>query len=59
MYTASTEPAIVAKPPVMSAMSSDCVIFEMYGRTTSGASVCPTKTFAAMASDSAPETLSV
>ena len=47
---------MVAKPPVMSAISSERVIFAMYGRTTRGASVWPTNTLAAMASDSAPET---
>ena len=51
-----TLPAIVAKPPVMSAVISLRVIRARYGRTTSGASVCPRKTFEAVASDSAPLT---
>ena len=56
IYNARTEPAIVAKPPVIIAFNSERVIFSRYGRTTSGASVCPRKTLAAMAIDSAPDT---
>ena len=45
-YAASTPPATVANPPAITAISSDFVIDETYGRITSGASVCPTKIFA-------------
>ena len=43
-------------PPVINANSSERVMPAMKGRTTSGASVWPTKTLAAVASDSLPET---
>ena len=46
---------MVAKPPTINAMSSDFVMLLMYGRTISGASVCPTKILAAAASVSDPE----
>ena len=36
-----------AKPPVITANNSDCVIRAINGFTTSGASVCPTNTLAA------------
>ena len=54
MYTAIMLPAIVARPPTISASSSDCVIFSTYGLTISGASVTPIRTFAAADNVSAP-----
>ena len=52
MYAASTDPAIVANPPVIIACSSDGVITDIYGLTINGASVCPRNIFAAALSDS-------
>jgi hypothetical protein len=52
---ASTPPATVAKPPVMTAMSSEFVIRATKGFTRRGASVCPTKMFPAADRVSAPE----
>ena len=46
---------MVAKPPTIKAISSDRVMLATYGRTTSGASVWPTKILAAAARLSAPE----
>ena len=40
MYAASTEPAIVANPPVHIACSSDLVISLRNGRIINGASLC-------------------
>ena len=56
MYAPRTPPAVFANPPTIMAMSSDRVIFSMKGRTTRGASVCPTKILAELDSDSAPDT---
>ena len=39
MYAARTEPAIVAKPPVITACSSDLVMSPISGRIMSGASL--------------------
>ena len=39
MYAAKTAPAIVPKPPTITAWSSDLVIIEMKGRIKIGASV--------------------
>ena len=50
-----TPPATVAKPAVMTACSSERVIFSTKGFTNSGASVWPTKMLAAVARLSAPE----
>ena len=47
---------MVANPPVIIALSSDIVSLSRYGRIASGASVCPAKMLAAIASASAPET---
>jgi hypothetical protein len=55
MYAAMTEPAMVAMPPVIAALSSDFVIVGMYFWMTSGASDWPTNTQATADSDSAPE----
>jgi len=52
---ARESPATVANPPVITAISSDCVMVSTYGLTTSGASVCPTKMLADADSDSEPE----
>ena len=41
-------------PAVITVISSDRVSFGRNGRIVSGASVCPMKTLAAQASDSAP-----
>ena len=46
---------MVAMPPTIKANISDRVIFEIYGLTINGASVWPTKTFAAAAKLSAPD----
>jgi hypothetical protein len=46
---------MVANPPVITAISSDFVIADTYGRMRSGASVWPTKMLAEADSDSAPE----
>ncbi len=46
---------MVAKPPVITAMSSDCVMVGTKGRISIGASVWPTKMLADAESDSAPE----
>ena len=54
-YAASTPPATVAKPPVITAISSERVMSSTNGFTTSGASVCPTKMLAAALSVSAPD----
>ena len=43
-------------PPIIIVISSDSVIFEMYGRTVSGASVWPMKTLAQTLVVSAPDT---
>ena len=43
MYAPRTLPAIVAKEHVITACSSDLVIFAMYGRIRRGASACVTK----------------
>ena len=53
-YIARTPPATVAKPPTITTMSSELVIFDIYGRITKGASVCPTKMFEATLSVSGP-----
>ena len=45
-YPAKTEPATEASPPTITANNSDCVMRLMKGRTTKGASVCPTKILA-------------
>ena len=45
-----------AMPPIIIVISSDSVIFGMYGRTVSGASVWPMKTLAHTLVVSAPET---
>ena len=58
-YAAITPPATVAMPPTMTHMSSDSVMSSMYGRTSNGASVWPTKMFAEADSVSAPEVLQV
>ena len=50
-----TPPATVAKPPVMTAISSEVVIVLTKGFTRSGASVCPTKMLPAALSVSEPE----
>src|SRR4051812_7471414 len=55
MYTAITDPAMFANPPIINALSSDIVMRATYGFTTSGASVCPRKMLAALAIDSAPD----
>ena len=52
-YPASTDPATEASPPTITAKSSEGVMFLMKGRTTRGASVCPTKMLAVAESDSA------
>jgi hypothetical protein len=44
----------VAKPPIITAFSSDNVMPGMNGRTTSGASVWPMNTLALVESVSAP-----
>ncbi len=44
-----------AIPPVIIVISSEFVIFGMYGAMMIGASVCPMKMFAETARDSAPE----
>ena len=54
-YAAITPPAIVAKPPVITAISSLFVRLSTYGLMSSGASVWPTKMFAEAESDSDPE----
>ncbi len=46
---------MVAKPPTITAWSSDIVIVSTNGRTTSGASVWPTKMLAAAERVSEPE----
>jgi hypothetical protein len=55
-YTPITPMAIVAKPPAITAISSERVMRARYGRIKSGASVWPTKTFAAHERLSAPDT---
>ena len=52
-YPTSTEPATLARPPLMMAKSSERVIRSTNGRTTRGASVWPTKMFAEADMDSA------
>ncbi len=54
-----TPPATVAKPPTITAINSDFVIFDTKGRTISGASVWPTKIFAETLSVSEPLVLIV
>ena len=54
-YAASTPPATVAKPPVMTTISSDIVIFSTNGLIRRGASVWPMKMFPAAHIVSAPE----
>ena len=44
----------MANPPTITHISSERVMLAMYGRTTSGASVWPTKMFAAVDRLSAP-----
>ena len=46
---------MVAKPPVMIAWSSLIVMRARNGRTTKGASVCPTKMLLQADKDSAPD----
>ena len=47
-----TPPAIVAKPPVITAWISDLVILGIYGFISNGASVWPRKIFPAAFIDS-------
>jgi hypothetical protein len=54
-YAAITPPATVAKPPVITAISSDMVMPAMYGLMSSGASVWPRKMLPAADSVSAPD----
>lgn len=51
-YPKSVEPDTDANPPTITANSSDFVRRGMYGRITSGASVCPKKIFAVADNDS-------
>ena len=55
-YGRSTAPETCAIPPVIIVRSSDRVMVGMYGAIRIGASVCPMKTLAATARDSAPDT---
>ena len=52
-YPASALPATEANPPTITANNSDCVMPAMYGLTTKGASVWPTKMLAVALMDSA------
>ena len=53
-YTANTVPAIVAIPAVIIMNSSERLMFVRYGRTNSGDSTMPIKTFEAVAKLAAP-----
>uniref|UniRef100_A0A0E9QWR4 Uncharacterized protein n=1 Tax=Anguilla anguilla TaxID=7936 RepID=A0A0E9QWR4_ANGAN len=53
MKAPRTLPAMVAKPPVITAWISEMVSWFMYGRIRSGDSVCPTNMFPAATIDSA------
>lgn len=55
-YAANTPPAMCAMPPIIMVSSSDWVIFGIYGRTVSGASVWPMNTLAHTLVVSAPDT---
>lgn len=52
MYAPRTLPAIVAKPAVIMAWSSDRVTYGKYGWTSRGDSVCPTNILPAATTDS-------